>query len=275
MENMQDVISNWNNLNEEQKNIAKNQLNFLPKDYEKPKSSAAEFLDTFGWVKIENFISPELSKILYTHTLYSVKRLEHIENNLNIKNYDKGLWGSFDDKQVPGAYSRYGDPIFDTLLFDSLNKIEYLTHKKLIPTYSYYRVYVKNNDLKKHIDRPECAISLTMNLGFNISNVDPNVYPDYNWPIFVSGFKKDEILPIRLNPGDMLIYKGNFLEHWRDEFKGTNHSQVFLHYVEKNEENENKMFDGRYTLGLPKDLIFSKEKTNNLIVDDKSYKKVY
>jgi len=275
MKNMQDFILNWDNLNEEQKNIAKNQLNFLPKDYEKPKSPSAEFLDTFGWVKIENFISPELSKILYTHTLYSVKRLEHIENNLNIKNYDKGLWGSFDDEQVPGAYSRYGDPIFDTLLFDSLSKIEYLTNKKLIPTYSYYRVYVKNNDLKKHIDRPECAISLTMNLGFNISNVDPNVYPDYNWPIFVSGFEKDEILPIRLNPGDMLIYKGNLLKHWRDEFKGTNHSQVFLHYVEKNKENENKMFDGRYTLGLPKDLIFSKEKTNNLIVNDKSYKKVY
>ena len=33
-----------------------------------------------------------------------------------------------------------------------------------------------------------------------------------------------------LNPGDMLVYKGNILEHWRDEFTGDHCVQAFLHY---------------------------------------------
>jgi hypothetical protein len=35
---------------------------------------------------------------------------------------------------------------------------------------------------------------------------------------------------VDLEPGDMLIYSGCDLEHWREEFKGKNCGQVFLHY---------------------------------------------
>ena len=53
-----------------------------------------------------------------------------------------------------------------------------------------------------------------------------------------------------LKPGDILLYSGCELEHWRNEFKGNDCAQVFLHYNEKKGKNTNK-FDGRPMLGLP------------------------
>ena len=50
----------------------------------------------------------------------------------------------------------------------------------------------------------------------------------------------------------MLIYRGCDLFHWREPLKAFNHAQVFLHYNEKNGKN-NILYDGRTTLGLPKD----------------------
>jgi hypothetical protein len=35
---------------------------------------------------------------------------------------------------------------------------------------------------------------------------------------------------VDLEPGDMLVYSGCELEHWRNEFMGNMCGQVFLHY---------------------------------------------
>ena len=48
----------------------------------------------------------------------------------------------------------------------------------------------------------------------------------------------------------MLIYSGCELEHWREEFKGENCGQVFLHYNKLSSNKTNK-FDNRPMLGLP------------------------
>ena len=39
-----------------------------------------------------------------------------------------------------------------------------------------------------------------------------------------------------MKPGDMIIYRGCELEHWREPYWGKNHIQVFLHYNEKGGE---------------------------------------
>ena len=50
----------------------------------------------------------------------------------------------------------------------------------------------------------------------------------------------------------MLIYSGCELEHWRDEFKGDNCGQVFLHYNKANTKNaEENYLDKRPLVGLP------------------------
>jgi hypothetical protein len=57
---------------------------------------------------------------------------------------------------------------------------------------------------------------------------------------------------MNLKQGDMLVYKGCELEHWREKFKGDECIQVFLHYNNSRTPGSKKnMFDQRPHLGLP------------------------
>ena len=74
------------------------------------------------------------------------------------------------------------------------------------------------------------------------------------WPIFLepSGELGKEGTKILLNPGDMLIYRGCDVEHWREPFDGDDCCQVFLHYNDVNGQfAEQNKYDGRPFLGLP------------------------
>jgi hypothetical protein len=57
--------------------------------------------------------------------------------------------------------------------------------------------------------------------------------------------------PVYMEPGDMIIYRGCDVDHWRERYKGLNHAQVFLHYNDKNGPFQ-ELFDGRPILGIPK-----------------------
>jgi hypothetical protein len=57
---------------------------------------------------------------------------------------------------------------------------------------------------------------------------------------------------VLLDVGDMLVYSGCELEHWREPFDGNICGQVFLHYNHVNGPfAEKNKFDGRPMLGLP------------------------
>ena len=59
-------------------------------------------------------------------------------------------------------------------------------------------------------------------------------------------------MQIDLEPGDMLMYRGCQLEHWRDAFEGENCVQVFLHYNDASNPNSlDNIYDSRPFLGLP------------------------
>ena len=63
---------------------------------------------------------------------------------------------------------------------------------------------------------------------------------------------KDKGIKVDLKPGDMLVYSGCELEHWRAKFKGKECVQVFLHYNNCNTPGAKKnIFDKRPHLGLP------------------------
>ena len=153
------------------------------------------------------------------------------------------LLGSFADKQVPDTFSIYGDVANEILLKKIKPTMEKITGVKLIETYSYARVYKIDDELKRHKDRPSCDISATLNLGG-----DP-------WPIYLepSGKVNQKGIKVNLKPGDMLIYKGCELEHWREPFKGTECVQVFLHYNKKGSKNK---YDNRPYLGMPSNKLY-------------------
>jgi len=147
-------------------------------------------------------------------------------------------WGTWTDEQVPNTYSHYADIAMETLLAGALPVMEKKTGLKLQPTYSYARIYKDGDILKRHKDRFSCEISTTLNLGG-----DP-------WPIYLNDGKKN--IKVDLKPGDMLIYQGTVLDHWRKKFEGDHCCQVFLHYNNKKSKNaEKNLYDRRPHLGLP------------------------
>jgi hypothetical protein len=142
--------------------------------------------------------------------------------------------------QVPNAHSKYGDPAMETVLLNLKETVEVITGLSLLPTYSYYRIYRKGDDLQPHIDRPACEISAT--LCFNYSYDDKK----YNYPIYIEGNE------IHLGPGDMAIYKGLELSHWRTSMEVGNDDwqvQGFFHYVDANGIYTEWQNDKRNTIG--------------------------
>ncbi len=205
-----------------------------------------KYFEDNGYVIVPGVLDESSLMLAYNYAKIKIQSIayKHLERkDIYNENWDGG-WG---DIQSPNTYSCYGDPFFDTLLYLLNGRMNEFTGLNLIPTYSYWRFYETGDVLKKHKDRESCEISTTIPLGFDVSNVEEK---DYNWPIWVENYKKEPIIA-PLQPGDLLIYRGCELNHWRDEFKGLHQAQVFCHYNNKNGPF-NHVNDGRPGLGMPK-----------------------
>lgn len=67
-----------------------------------------------------------------------------------------------------------------------------------------------------------------------------------------SGEEGKDGIEVKLEVGDMLMYRGCDLEHWREPFTGENCGQVFLHYNNASGKDAKKnRYDGRPMIGLP------------------------
>ena len=190
---------------------------------------------------LKQAISPELAKFIYTYFLNKRKTARFLfdQKYLSPFNTEYGVWN---DEQVPNTYSHYSDMAMETLLQTLNPKMESETGLKLYPTYSYARIYKKGDILARHKDRYSCEVSTTLNLGGE------------SWPIYLdpTGKEGQAGIKVDLNPGDMLIYSGCDLEHWREEFTGKDCGQVFLHYNKSSSKTaKENLYDKRPFLGLP------------------------
>ena len=202
---------------------------------------------------IKNAASYELANFILNYFLLKRDAVAFMyKNNIHSQSSILGTWS---DQQIPNTFSCYGDFVMDTLLVKMLPVMKQHTGLELIPTYSYARAYKKGDELRRHKDRPSCEISCTLNLGG-----DP-------WSIFIDGTGADNVIDeykkiikpnapagtkVLLDVGDMLVYSGCELEHWREPFEGNICGQVFLHYNHVNGPFADKnRFDGRPMLGLP------------------------
>ena len=181
---------------------------------------------------IKNAISGELASFLRDYLLMKeVNCFTMRKQKYSFYNKEHGVFG---EEQLDGAFAIYGDSAMETLLIKFKKDLENIFDMKLIPTYSYARVYRTGNILHRHIDRPACKLSTTLHLGG-----DP-------WFIYLEDNNKE--IEFLLNPGDMLAYKGCDLFHWRNKFKGEMCAQTFLHYT----DDEKLLNDKRDHLGLPR-----------------------
>ena len=206
---------------------------------------------------IRQALSKELSNFIFNYMMLQRDAVDFMMKN-NKVNPANPFIGTRADAQIPGAYSKYADWVMETLLMFMIPIMKTKTGMDLIPTYSYTRLYEKGNILHRHKDRPSCEISTTLHLGGD------------EWPIYMDPTGADNILSgsetttivkpgapkgtrIDLKVGDMLIYSGCELEHWREPFQGNICSQVFLHYNHANGPFAQKnLFDKRPLLGISK-----------------------
>ena len=190
---------------------------------------------------IKNAISKDLATYCYNYilmkkqvydTCLEARYISPFETMLGI--YEKN------NEQIPNTYSFYSDIAMETLMLKCQPIMEKTTGLKLYPAYTYGRVYKKGDILKRHKDRFSCEISTTMNLGGD------------KWSIYLepSGEQGKKGIKVDLEAGDMLVYRGCELEHWREPLQENDCIQVFLHYNTAKSKNNN-MYDGRPCLALP------------------------
>jgi hypothetical protein len=162
---------------------------------------------------LNNLVSPEDCKILVSE----FRKQEKTRLNADISH------PLINDKTTYG-FKGYGE--FDKLL-DSLKPIitELNGNKKIKNVNSFVREYKNGSVLKKHIDRKDIGITLSICLFSNIKN---------EWPI--SAEYNDVEISHNTNIGDgLLIIDSDKIPHWRDVLVcGEDESviQLFLHWIE-------------------------------------------
>jgi hypothetical protein len=149
------------------------------------------------------------------------------------------------DEQAPNSYSFYGDPLIDTILGEAAAKLSEVAGYSLLPTYTYTRLYGKGDELVIHRDRPSCELSGTLALGIPDGE---EINPIY----FSKNEDRSDAIEIKLNPGDLCLYHGCDLYHWRPPFTQRWYLQAFLHYVNADGPHKDHLYDKRPYLGMPK-----------------------
>ena len=195
------------------------------------------------YVVIKNAISKDLASFVANYFMMQKQVYDTCRNARYISPYEN-IIGHYESKsdQIPETYSHYSNIAMETLLLKCQPEMEKVTGLKLYPAYTYARIYKKGDELKRHKDRFSCEISTTMNLGGD------------HWDIYLEPSGKEGMkgIKVSLKPGDMLVYSGCELEHWRKKFKGNECCQVFLHYNNKKTKGSKlNLFDKRPHLGLP------------------------
>jgi len=180
---------------------------------------------------VRNAVSQETCELV-RNSLLITKDVEYAN-----KGIPAHLTTPFGDSQCPNSFANYSYPVCEALLLLVKPVIEKICAKRLAPTYSYSRIYWKKSTLEKHTDRHSCEYSVTLCLD---NDPDP-------WPIYMGGEK------VVLNAGDLVVYKGCEIEHWRDPLDiDTQVIQVFLHYVDLDGPYAEWVLDKRPMLGLVK-----------------------
>ena len=183
------------------------------------------------YIVVKNVLNLQTIEFLKIQT----KMLEGVLNNSNNSNSSDFL---FNDVQIKECFSFYSPLFSESLLVLLQPIIEQIIGKKLLPTYSYIRIYYKNAILKRHTDRDSCEYSASICIK---NDINP-------WDFWLKNIHNEDI-SISLKEGDLIIYKGNELEHWREKYENNEHIQFFLHYVDINGINSHLKYDKRKLLG--------------------------
>jgi hypothetical protein len=165
-----------------------------------------------GYVVVKGLIEPNLARVMYKLLL-----LKHWRGEC------------FRDNHIPTAVSVSNEVATDALLLDLLPAMEGISACRLVPAYSYARIYFHGDAMVRHRDRGSCEISASIHLGKH--GGDSSLW-------FAPNTK------VEMDEGDGAVYLGCEAEHWREPFTGNTMGQIFLHYVVAGGRFAQNYFDG-------------------------------
>tara|TARA_B100001778_G_scaffold295030_1_gene267029 strand:- start:40 stop:693 length:654 start_codon:yes stop_codon:yes gene_type:complete len=197
--------------------------------------SSREKFDKDGYLFVPNAISDPINLYYPPLTDKEGKRLVGTQNYIR----DNKIVYEPVESQVNGSMSRYNHPSYRPAHRLILKLIENILEIDLLPTYYFDRFYYEGQELSRHTDRPSCEISATVQISTNREDA---------WPIWFQLPDNTE-KSVSMKDGDMVIYKGYDIEHWREPLQSkygrmnkffnklkkkaddTYHHQIFFHYV--------------------------------------------
>lgn len=219
---------------------------FLPEKSDKKPLTGKTNPETWqlwkeGYVVLRNFIPKELCQF----AMDTWQTIEHDPEN----------WGKGAKKEIDIIHDSpedthmkseglYCAPFAVALQRWIWDKMKSCIDMDLEETYSYSRKYYRGAYLKAHADRPSCEISGTLCLDYKTDDNKP-------WTIWVDNsqdfinrpneiFEDTQALPIRqrktarrvdLEVGDLLLYQGPNVAHWRERLLGEYSYHIFIHFL--------------------------------------------
>ena len=126
------------------------------------------------------------------------------------------------------------------------NKLKDYIDMDLRETYSYTRKYTRGAYLGTHTDRPSCEVSATLCLDYktddnkpwkiwvkndkNYANISADIVKQESQDLNHRHRKENNCKAISLEPGDILLYQGPNIPHWRDYLLGDYSYHLFIHF---------------------------------------------
>ena len=201
-----------------------------------------EKLNTEGYCYLPKILDSQLKNYLKVSSKflsqYIDSELNLYKNNEDFNKFPVSIKN--DDNSSKGIYGPHLGQTFITFLTPFLSHI---SGKNLVPTFSYFRQYKALNSLKKHKDRPSCQYAVSIQI--DKSSNKP-------WPFYLQDLNGKEV-KFKPDLGDIIFYKGEELEHWRNELPYDYSSHLFLGWVDGDNSHYRKhWFDGREQLEINK-----------------------
>jgi len=190
---------------------------------------------------LEHFYRPELS---HQFKRTGFVKLENVIPEANLEMLSHYYWFLMRNQRLnpfPTSLGKYSDLLSESFLLQYQKLFEKILGLQLYPNFSFMRLYYHKSKLDKHCDRKGCEFAVSISIDYDADEI---------WPLFLKDSNGNQH-SLSLDRGDMVLYKGCELEHWRDVFPGKNSLQLFLFYVNANGAMKHHKFDKRKRLGDP------------------------
>ena len=230
-----------------------------------------------GYVVLKNFVPKDM--IQFTMDSWQTMELDH-QSYPSFAGKEEDIIQDSPKDTLFKSTGIYNSPFGVALHRWIWDELKHHIDLELNETYSYSRKYDRGAYLKAHADRPSCEISGTICLDYKTDDNTP-------WSIWVDNssdwinrpneiFNETQAVPIRerktakridLEVGDLLLYQGPNVAHWREKLLGEHSYHIFVHFYNVNGHTHLMPFADNSYEHVPPEFQHKQEEFNPLMFD--------